>query len=99
MVDFIENHTLLCFEKPYKKSAQQENSSLFMKSILQNGKMRVETQTVWEDLSLCQEILTKNAIQEFHLWKQTGNNWQLLARSSFGTATKRSITQRICHLT
>jgi hypothetical protein len=30
---------------PYKKSAKQENSSLFMNSILQNGKMMVENQT------------------------------------------------------
>jgi hypothetical protein len=28
-----------------KKSETQENSSLFMNSILQNGKMRVENQT------------------------------------------------------
>jgi hypothetical protein len=33
------------FKNPYKKSAKQENSSLFMKSILLNGKMKVENQT------------------------------------------------------
>ncbi len=39
-----------------------------MKSILYNGKMRVENQTktqVWEDSSLCQETPTKNVVQEF----------------------------------
>ncbi len=34
--DFKENHTL---------SAKQENLSLFMNSILWNGKMRIEKQT------------------------------------------------------
>ncbi len=41
-----------------------------MNSILYNGKMRVENQTktkVWEDSSLCPEISTKNAFQEFRL--------------------------------
>jgi hypothetical protein len=34
------------FKNPHKKkSAKQENSSLFMNSILYNGKMRVENQT------------------------------------------------------
>ncbi len=54
-----------------KKSAKQENLSLFMNIILWNGKMRVENQTktrVWEDSSLCPETLTKNVVQEFHLW-------------------------------
>ncbi len=56
-----------------KKSAKQENLSLFMNIILWNGKMRVENQTktrVWEDSSLCPETLTKNVVQEFHLWTQ-----------------------------
>ncbi len=53
-----------------KKSEKQENSSLFMNSILYDEKMEVENQTktrVWEDTSLCSETLTKNAVQEFHL--------------------------------
>jgi hypothetical protein len=33
------------FKNPYKKSVKQENSSLFMNSILYNGKMRVESNT------------------------------------------------------
>ncbi len=33
------------FKIPLKKSAKQENSSLFMKSILYNGKIRVENQS------------------------------------------------------
>jgi hypothetical protein len=48
---------------------KQENSSLFMNSIL-NRKMRVENRTkiwVWQDSSLCPETSTKNAVQEFHL--------------------------------
>ncbi len=54
-----------------KKSAKQENSSLFMNSILLNRKMRVENQTktrLWKDLSLCPEISNKNAVQEFRFW-------------------------------
>ncbi len=50
-----------------KKPAKQGNSSLFLKIILQNRKIRVENQTktrVWEDLSLCPETLTKNAVRE-----------------------------------
>jgi hypothetical protein len=50
------------FQNPLKKSAKQENSSLFMNSILKNGNMRVENQTktqVWEDSSLCPETSTK----------------------------------------
>ncbi len=42
-----------------------------MNSILKKGKIRVENQTkswVWEDLILCPETSTKNAVQEFHLW-------------------------------
>jgi hypothetical protein len=38
-----------------------------LKIILQNRKIRVENQTktrVWEDLSLCPETLTKNAVRE-----------------------------------
>jgi hypothetical protein len=57
------------FKNPYKKSANQENSSLFMKSLLKNWKMRVENQIktrVREDSSLCPETSTKNAAQEFH---------------------------------
>jgi hypothetical protein len=43
LADFKETHTLLWFEKPYNnKSAKRENSSLFMNSILWNGKMRIE---------------------------------------------------------
>jgi hypothetical protein len=42
------------FKNHYKKYAKQENSSLFMNCILNNGKMRVEN-------------LTKNVVQEFHL--------------------------------
>jgi hypothetical protein len=38
LADFKENHTLSGFKNPYK------NSSLFIKSILLNGKMRVENQ-------------------------------------------------------
>jgi len=34
-----------CFTNPYKKFAKQEISSLFMNTILLNGKMRVENQT------------------------------------------------------
>ncbi len=52
------------------KSAKQENSSLFMNSILLNRKTRVENQTktrVREDSSLCPETSTKTAVQEFHL--------------------------------
>ncbi len=58
------------FINPYKKYTKQENSSLFMNSILQKRKVRVENQTktrVWEDSSLCPQPSTKNAIQEFHL--------------------------------
>ncbi len=51
------------FKTTYEKAAKQENSILFMTSILWN---QTKTQ-VWEDLSLCPETLTKNAIQEFHL--------------------------------
>ncbi len=53
-----------------KKSAKQENSSLFKNSILLNGKIRVENQTitwVWAGSSLCTETSTKSSIQEFHL--------------------------------
>ncbi len=54
------------FQNPYKKSMKQENASLFMNSILYNGKMRVENQTktwVWEDSSFCQKRrLFKNSI-------------------------------------
>ena len=52
------------------KFAKQENSSLFMISILWNIKIWIENQAktrVWEDSSLCPEISTKNAVQEFHL--------------------------------
>ncbi len=47
LADFKENHTLLFsgFKIPDKKSAKKENSSLFMNSILKNGKMRVENHT------------------------------------------------------
>ncbi len=34
LADFTENHTLLWFKNPYKKSTKQENPSLFMNSIL-----------------------------------------------------------------
>ncbi len=59
----------ILFKHPYQ-IFQQENSSLFMNSILKNGKMRVENQTKtrdWEDSSLYPETSTKNAIKEFHL--------------------------------
>ncbi len=52
-----------------KKSAQNENSSQFMNSILWNGKIRVENQTknrVWEDSSWGPGTSTKIAVQEFH---------------------------------
>jgi hypothetical protein len=58
LADFKENHTLLSCTK---KSAKQENSSLFMNRILKNGNMRVENQTktqVPEVSSLCPETLT-----------------------------------------
>ncbi len=58
------------FQKSLQKSVEQENSGLIMKSILLNGKMRVENQTktlVWEDSILCPENSTKNDVQEFHL--------------------------------
>jgi hypothetical protein len=35
-------YSTLDFKMPTKKSAKQENSILFMNSILYNGKMRVE---------------------------------------------------------
>jgi hypothetical protein len=34
LADFKENHTLLWFLKSFKKSAKQENSTLFMNSII-----------------------------------------------------------------
>ncbi len=45
-----ENHTLLCMVLKIhtKKSAKQENSSLFVNRILQKGKERVENQTKLE---------------------------------------------------
>jgi hypothetical protein len=57
------------FNNPHKKSAWQEHSSLFMDSILCNGKMRVENQTKTPvcDSSLCPETSTRIAVQEFHL--------------------------------
>ncbi len=57
------------FNNPVKKSVKQENLSIFVNSILLNRNKRVENQTkarVWEDSSLCQETLTKDAVQEFH---------------------------------
>ncbi len=55
------------FKNPYKKNPRnKKNSSLFMNSILWNGKMRVEHQTktqVREDSSLCPETSTTNAVQ------------------------------------
>ena len=65
----------------YKKSAKQENLSLFTNIILYKGKMRVENQKktwVWEGSSLCPETLTKNAVQEFHLcWSdQWRDQWE-----------------------
>ncbi len=53
------------FKKTYKKSAKQENLSLFTNIILYKGKMEVENQKktwVWEGSSLCQEMLFKNSI-------------------------------------
>ncbi len=67
---FRKNRTLLWFLKQNKKSLKQENSRLFMNSILWNKIKRVENQTktqVWEDSGLCPETWTKTAVQEFHL--------------------------------
>ncbi len=40
-----------------------------MNSILKNEGRKPEKTQVWKDSSLCPEILTKNAVQEFHLRK------------------------------
>ncbi len=58
LTDFKENPTLLLLKN--QKSAKQENSRLFMNSILQNGKMRVEKQSkTREESILCPETSTK----------------------------------------
>jgi hypothetical protein len=59
------------FKIPSKISTKQENSSLFVSSILQKWKMMVEKQTktlVWKDSSLSLEMSSNNAVQEFWLW-------------------------------
>jgi hypothetical protein len=58
------------FKNPYKKYAKQENSILLMNSIFRTEKWGEAKTRVWEDSSLCSEITTKNAVQEFNLlWK------------------------------
>ncbi len=53
LADFKENHTLLWFTKPFKKSAKQENQSLFMNSLRR--------------IMFMPKTSTKNAVQEFYL--------------------------------
>ncbi len=63
-------YSTLVLKNPYKKSAKQENSGLFMNSILCRTENRGENKTktgVREDPILCPENSTKNAVQEFHL--------------------------------
>ncbi len=57
------------FKNTYKKSAKQENSSLFMNSILKNGKMRVENSILIRPRVYAQKPRLKNVVKEFHLWK------------------------------
>ncbi len=67
---FAPIHSPLVPEDFFKKSTNQENSSLFTKSILFDGKMRVKKSDktwAWEDSSFCPGTSTKNAVQEFHL--------------------------------
>jgi hypothetical protein len=53
------------YKNPYKKCTKQENKGLFMNSILEKGKIRVENQTktrVLKDSSLGPETSTTNAV-------------------------------------
>jgi hypothetical protein len=52
------------FENPYKKSAKQENSSLF---ILQNGKPDINSNPRKAETQKTQKPRLKYAVQEFHL--------------------------------
>ncbi len=48
------------FKNPYRKSAKQENLSLFINSIVQNGKMRVENQTKLQNSLRRLEFMPRN---------------------------------------
>ncbi len=67
------------FKNPYKKSAKQEDSSLFMNSILKNEEMRAENQTKIESEKTSVyaqkprlNILSKNSISEGTLCPESG---------------------------
>jgi hypothetical protein len=56
------------FNDLYNKSTNQENSNLFMTSVLQNGKMRIpDKNSNLRSLEFMSRNLDKNAVQEFYL--------------------------------
>jgi hypothetical protein len=76
LADFKENHTLLGFylNNTYNNKKIPETrklKSLFMKHILQNGKMRLENKAKTLEsektrVYYAQKTRLKNAVQEFH---------------------------------
>ncbi len=84
-----KSYSSLLKKKSFQITAKQENSSLFMNSILKNGKVRRENETitrVWEASSLCPETLTKNAVQEFKR-ERNCRGGELREMSSLNNAT------------
>jgi hypothetical protein len=82
LADFTENQTLLWFKNPLKKNPRKKKT-LFINSILLNGKTKVENPD--KDSSLCPENSTKKAVQECHL-----RSWRLARASLHPTAGELS---------
>ncbi len=66
LVDFKENHTLLWFKKSVKKP-RYKKTRVYPWIEPKNDGRKPDKNWFWEDLSLCPESSTKNAVQEFHL--------------------------------
>jgi hypothetical protein len=96
--DRITNSTLV--SKIHKKTAKQENSTLFKNSILHTRRIRVETKLKLnlKILSLCPVTSTKKAVQEFHL-TCSGNGEADIGKVSMSSPREEISREKmgICH--